>query len=125
MPIPSFGSVQIFGICWHVSNDIAERDAQQNVYAGLSGVEHIDMGGRGRMSVVRGILTGATLGDFVAAKTVLESFNDGVPRIFYDSTGFGWQNVILKAPKIEPYKPNGGLGFWAHFEVSLQHLSAT
>ena len=88
-------------------DDAVERTVQ----AGLTGIEHVDLGGRGRTSNVRAILTGATLANLVAAKTQLESFNDGVPRVFYDSSGFPWKNVLLKAPRFEPFRPNGGIGY--------------
>jgi len=126
MPSNQYAGLSVFGIGVHMKTSIAAREIQFNAYPGVNGLESLDMGGRGRTTQVTGTLTGATINDLIAAKTQLESFNDGTPRVFYDSAGFGWRNVLMGAPEFEAsgYR-NGGTAFFWSYGVVLVHLSQT
>lgn len=126
MPANLYGGFAIFGTSVQMTHGINPRASQQNTYAGVTGVEHIDLGGRGRTTEVRGILTGTTLGNLVFNRSNLESYHDGVARYFWDSAGYGWRNVLMGPPRYPGgYRRNGTVGFWLPYEVALQHLSQT
>lgn len=126
MPINTFGLATPFGIAVKMTPVPADRDVQINAYPGLDGLESLDLGGRGRFTEIRGILVGPAVPDLYAARFVLESFNDNVPRILYDSAGFPWRNVQLLAPKFEgSFQPAMNYGFTWRYAVVARHLTTT
>lgn len=120
----TFGGVAIFGIAVKMSPNIAPRAGQEIEYAGITGIEHLDLGGRGRVTSIRGILSSVDIPTLFAAKTQLESFHDGVPRVLVDTWGQTWANVLLGSPQFpEGYRSAGARGFYIAYTLELRHLS--
>jgi hypothetical protein len=76
---------------------LAHPNAQQiNTFFGVSGTQSLYGGGRGRMFLIKGILTGSTIQDLNAAEVVFDSYADGVARTLVDPRGREWPNVIYR-----------------------------
>jgi hypothetical protein len=100
--MPSFGGVNIFGTAVTMSTIDQPRAKQVNSFFGLSGLEALDGGARGRFTDVSGLLYGASPALLAAAETTFRSFDDGVARLLVDSLGTSWQNACL-----ESFRPMG------------------
>lgn len=118
------GNATVFGVSVRMAPTLNDRAAQRNAYPGLSGVELIDLGGRGRMTTIRGRLFGSTVGNLMAAKAILESYVDNVPRVLVDTAGIAWPNVVLHPPRfIDRWTPGAGGFTWAYEQVA-EHLTS-
>ena len=58
--MPSYGGVNIFGTAVTMSTADHPRESQVNSYFGLSGLEMLDGGSRGRVTEAGGLLFGPT-----------------------------------------------------------------
>jgi hypothetical protein len=92
----------IFGTAVSMSTADNPRGRQQNAFPGLSGVESLDQGMRGRFTDVTGILYGADQFGLAAAEENFRSYNDGIARVLVDNNGTTWLNVLL-----ESFEPMG------------------
>ena len=95
--MPSYGGVNIFGASVTMSTVDSPREKQVNSFFGLSGLETLDGGSRGRVTEVGGILYGAGPAALAGAETTFRSFDDGVSRVLVDSLGAAWRNVVLQS----------------------------
>jgi hypothetical protein len=95
--MPSYGGVNIFGASVTMSTVDSPREKQVNSFFGLSGLETLDGGSRGRVTEVGGILYGAGPAALAGAETTFRSFDDGVSRVLVDSLGAAWGNVVLQS----------------------------
>lgn len=93
--MPSYGGVNIFGASVTMSTVDSPREKQINSFFGLSGIETLDGGSRGRVTEVGGILYGPGPAALAGAETTFRSFDDGVSRVLVDSLGTAWGNVVL------------------------------
>jgi hypothetical protein len=78
------------------------RERQLNSFFGLSGLESLDGGLRGRVTQVSGLLYGNSPAALAAAESQFRTFNDGVARTLVDTLGITWTNVCLEA-----FQPQG------------------
>lgn len=99
---PSFGSVFIFGTAVQMTTAVNPTADQTNAYFGISGVESLFGGTRGRVTLVKGLLYGADVAAFAGAKALFESYYDGVARVLVDTLGVAWSNV-----KLDSFVPTG------------------
>ena len=75
--MPSFGGTSIFGTAVSMSTADNPRESQLNTFFGLSGLESLDGGMRGRWTQVTGLLFGNSPGALATAEALFRSFNDG------------------------------------------------
>jgi hypothetical protein len=95
--MPSYGGVNIFGTAVTMSTVDHPRAKQVNTYFGLSGIETLDGGSRGRFTEVSGLLYGPGAATLAAAESTFRSFDDGVARTLVDNLGTAWGNVVLQS----------------------------
>ncbi len=98
----SFGGVNIFGTAVSMVTADNLRERQLNGYFGLSGLESLDGGLRGRTTHVKGLLYGSSALALGAAESLIRTYNDGVTRLLVDTLGGVWPNVRLEA-----FQPQG------------------
>lgn len=95
MAYATYGGINIFGLELRMTTVDNPRAHQQNSYPGLSGVESLDQGLRGRFTNVSGRLYGFSPGDLAAAEETFRSYNDGYARVLVDTRGVAWPYVKL------------------------------
>src|ERR1700748_1498174 len=95
--MPSFGGVNIFGTAVTMSTIDQPRAKQVNSFFGLSGLEALDGGSRGRFTEASGLLYGSSPALLAAAESTFRSFDDGVARVLTDNLGTAWGNVCLQS----------------------------
>jgi hypothetical protein len=78
------------------------RENQLNAFFGLSGLESLDGGLRGRVTHVTGLLYGTSAPLLASAEALFRSFNDGSARTLVDTLGATWPNV-----RLESFQPQG------------------
>jgi hypothetical protein len=93
--MPTFNGQNIFGTAVRVRRNAAERAIQQNSYGGLSGVEALDMGSRGRVTTVTGRFICQDAATLNSAILLFESYVDGNSYDFVDQFGNVWPSVML------------------------------
>jgi hypothetical protein len=98
----SFGGSNIFGTAVSMTTADNPREKQLNAFFGLSGLESLDGGSRGRVTHVTGLLYGNNSAVLAAAESAFRSFNDGVARILVDTLGVAWLSV-----RLESFQPQG------------------
>ncbi len=110
----TYNGENIFGLaarCRHVANPRAQ---QVDVYFGVNGARVLDGGGRGRVFQVRGLLVGSTMAELAEAEARFVDYADGQARVFVDTRGRSWSNVIFKGEftpdPLGPFPISGG---WA------------
>src|SRR5262245_14809121 len=92
---PTFGGFPIFGTACKVVH-IPRANAQQvDAFFGVTGNVTLFGGGRGRVFEITGVLVAETLPELGAFETVLLSYADGIARVFIDTQGRIWPNVIF------------------------------
>jgi hypothetical protein len=91
----SYGGVFIFGTAVSMNTADNPRENQLNAFFGLSGLESLDGGMRGRVTHVTGLLYGASAGFLAANEAQFRSYNDGIARTLVDTLGGIWPNVRL------------------------------
>lgn len=100
--MPSYGGVNIFGTAVTMSTVDHPRSTQVNSFFGLSGLETLDGGSRGRVTEAGGVLFGPSPVALASAESTFRSFDDGLTRLLIDSLGTAWSNVVL-----ESFRPLG------------------
>jgi hypothetical protein len=99
---PLLNGVAVFGTACHVVHDPAPAASQKDGYFGVTGITALWGGGRGRSFQINGVLHGPDLPTVIALEAVLLSYADGIARVFTDTQGRTWANVIFDGE----YKPN-------------------
>ena len=100
--MPSYGGVNLFGTAVTMSTVDHPREKQVNSYFGLSGLETLDGGARGRVTEVSGVLFGQTPASLASSESTFRSYSDGVTRDLIDTLGSDWSNV-----RLETFQPIG------------------
>ncbi len=124
--IAAFDGAYMFGVVFSMSTQDNPRSEQQNAFPGVSGVESLDLGRRGRVTTVAGRLGGPSRADLAAAEAFFRSYNDGQAYILYDNGGTLWADV-----KLERFAPAGpvqvglfnGILYSRKYEATFMHLS--
>jgi hypothetical protein len=124
MYLPLFNGQAIFGTAIRLRRGVGERALQKNAFPGLSGLESLDMGGRGRVTNVTGRFKCATEEDLNAAILIFESYKDGNAYVLRDQFGNNWPYVLL-----EEFTPTGELnnifsigGYTVQYSAKFEHL---
>ncbi len=123
MAYATFGGLPIFGYQLQMQTVDNPRAHQMNAYPGLSGLESLDQGLRGRYTICAGRLAGTSLVGLAAAEETFRAFNDGSAYPLYDTRGVIWFNV-----KLEGFQPEGKIfahatgGFSRRYTARFLHL---
>lgn len=97
--------------CRHVSNPRAQ---QVDSYFGVNGLRVLDGGGRGRTFQIQGLLVAASMEELADAEARFTAYADGVARVFVDSRGRSWANVVFKGEFVpDPLGPFPTGAGWA------------
>jgi hypothetical protein len=118
-----YGGVYIFGTAVSMNTADNPRENQLNAYFGLSGLESLDGGMRGRVTHVAGLLYGTSSGLLAANEAQFRSFNDGIARTLVDTLGGTWPNVRLVS-----FQPQGRVRqspygvFFRSYQARFLHL---
>lgn len=126
MANPTLDGQSVFGAAVQMVTSDNPRGDQQNAFPGLSGLESLDLGLRGRFTTVEGRHYGnsGNLSDLAAAQEIFRSFNDGQTHVLIDTLGLTWLNVKLVA-----FEPTGKvvfmqqLGYTRRYTARLLHLT--
>ena len=105
----------IFGGAVSMLTAEVPRENQLNGFFGVNGFESIDGGSRGRVTRVKGVLSGNSAAALGAAETLFRSFNDGVARPLVDTLGMVWPSTRLVA-----FQPSGRVrrsAYGVHFRA--------
>jgi hypothetical protein len=98
----SFGGTPLFGTAVSMTTVDNPREKQLNAFFGLSGLETLDGGLRGRVTHVTGLLYGTSPSALASSEGTFRSFNDGVVRPLVDTLGVTWTSV-----RLESFQPQG------------------
>lgn len=98
----SFDGSMIFGTAVSMVTADNLREKQLNAFFGLSGLESLDGGLRGRTTRATGLLYGASPALLAAAEASFRAFNDGQTYTLVDTLGATWPNV-----RLEMFEPLG------------------
>jgi hypothetical protein len=98
----SFGGVPIFGTSVTMNTIDNPRAKQLNSFFGISGLETLDGGARGRFTDVSGVLSGSSAALLASAEAMFRSYDDGAARALVDTFGTVWANV-----RLESFQPLG------------------
>jgi hypothetical protein len=119
----TYNGFAIFGSAVSMSTADNTRESQTNTFFGLSGLETLDGGFRGRLTRVRGVLSGISALGLAEAEGLFRSYNDGVARLLVDTSGTAWPNV-----KLRTFQPQGRVRqsingtFFRAYQATFQHL---
>lgn len=84
----SFDGSAIWGVAVKMATQPNPPGGQSGAYPGITGVEWLALGGRGRVTQVQGYLTGADAAAFEAACSVIRSYQEsGYVGVFVTTTG--------------------------------------
>ncbi|WP_435021276.1 hypothetical protein TA3x_002289 [Tundrisphaera sp. TA3] len=111
----SFGGVRIFGEAVSMITAEVPRENQLNGFFGVNGFESIDGGYRGRVTRVKGVLSGSSAAGLGAAEALFRSFNDGIARPLVDTLDVLWPSTRLVA-----FQPSGRVrrsAYGVHFRA--------
>jgi hypothetical protein len=90
-----FNGVNIFGETVSMRTSDNPRALQQNAFAGVSGVEGLDHGSRGRFTVAAGLHAGIGLGGLAAVQESARAYRNGRAFVLLDTRGVTWLYVQL------------------------------
>ncbi len=101
----TYGGVNIFGKAVRMMVRDTPTERQETAYPGVSGVESIGLGSRGRFVEASGTVYGVNAAARVAAEAVWRSYKDGVARPLVDTDGVVWPWAVLESfdPSGKPY----------------------
>jgi hypothetical protein len=92
----TYDGANIFGAAIQFQHLVSPNAQQVNTFFGVSGTQTLFGGGRGRVFLIKGVLTGATIQALNAAETAFQNYADGVARTLVDPRGRTWPNVIFR-----------------------------
>lgn len=89
----------------------APSELQVNAFFGVSGVQTLWGGNRGRIFTVNAVAAGANAAAVDAKRDTLLSYADGIGRVLVDDVGASWSYVIFTGQFqfTGPYGVAGGL----------------
>ncbi len=98
----SYGGQNIFGSWVQLVTRDQSRRKQRNMFAGVDGVESLDHGSSGRISVAIGRHVGSDMSALAALQEAVREYRDGIYRTLIDTRGVTWEYVAL-----ESFEPSG------------------
>lgn len=101
-----FDNQNIFGAVVDMATSDNPRASQQNAFAGVSGVETLDQGSRGRYTLARGIHAGVGLGGLASVQEGCRAYRNGLAYTLLDTRGVTWLYVQLMS-----FEPKGKIRY--------------
>ena len=98
----SYAGANIFGIGVRMRTAVNPRDRQVNSYPGVNGLEVLDGGSRGLVTLVAGTLIGSDESGLGASEQFFLSYFDGSAYLLVDTLGRAWPSV-----RLESFRPAG------------------
>jgi hypothetical protein len=92
----TYDGANIFGAAIQFQHIVNPNAQQVNTFFGISGTQTLFGGGRGRLFLIKGVLTTTTIQALNAAETTFQNYADGVARTLVDPRGRTWPNVIFR-----------------------------
>lgn len=120
----SYDGAFIFGTAVKMTSPINPSADQENAFFGISGVESLFGGTRGRATLVTGLLYGDGAAGLASAEALFESYLDGIARVLVSTLGVAYSNVKLAAfvPKGKARQTPNGVAF-REYEAKFVHMS--
>jgi hypothetical protein len=91
----SYGGANIFGWSVSIAMNPNPSEFQYNAFFGISGVQSLYGGGRGRVFLISGLLVGTDAADLAANRDLFLSYDDGIARDLVDTFGITWPQVVF------------------------------
>lgn len=119
----SFDGQLIFGRGVVMEPQTNPRDDQRVAAPGVNGVATLDLGGRGRITRVTGLLVGANAAALNAAELLFSGYWDGQLYTLVDTFGNAWPYV-----KLVNFRPQGRVrldskwGYVRNYEAEFFHV---
>lgn len=110
----------VFGIIFEMTTGDDDHELQQNSYFGLTGIETINGGGRGRRTNVSGQFVADDLPGLAFLERNLRSFRDGRNHVLVECDGTTWFAVQLFA-----FNPSGQRKVDVNTGQCLRNYTAT
>lgn len=115
----SYDGGDIFGYAVQMKTVDNPRDEQENGFPGLSGVEGLDQGKRGRFTIVTGRHVAVNGAALAAIQENFRSYDDGIYRVLVDTRGITWLVVRLLS-----FEPEGKIDRFANTGACHQRYTA-
>jgi hypothetical protein len=120
----SYAGLGIFGAGVTMTTSDYPRECQVNTFFGVNGLETLDGGFRGRVTRVRGTLSGQSAPLLASAEGVFRTYNDGLARVLVDNLGTAWPNVkLLKFQPIGRIRQSADGVFFRPYWAIFLHLA--
>lgn len=122
---PMLDGNYVFGTACHVMHVPQPAAVQQDAFFGVAGRTSLFGGTRGRTFRIRGVFVGETLEEVLSYESSLLSYGDGIARIFTDTQGRDWPNIVF----LNEYRPSAegpkitDFGWCLPYECVLHGLS--
>lgn len=120
----SYGGALIFGTAVKMTNPHNPSADQENAFFGVSGMESLFGGTRGRVTLVKGLLYGVGPAGLAAVEGIFDSYLDGIARQLVTTLGVTYNNVKLASfvPTGKARQTPDGIAF-REYEAKFQHMS--
>jgi len=122
---PSFDGIAMFGYGVQMRTGEPEREVQTASFFGINGIASINGGGRGRKTMVAGMLRGTTLEEYNAAEQLFYLYLNAGNFLLTDTQGRYWPQVRMVAfsPAEGPLQQDGNTGEVIHaYSATFQHM---
>ncbi len=115
----------VFGYATQVRHHPHPNAQQINAFFGISGLNTLFGGQRGRTFMIQGVFAEMSLDGIVADEANLLSFADGQTHTLVDTLGRSWDNVIFRGEyqQTSDPRPAAGGGWILPFKCTLEALT--
>ena len=123
---PSLGGQYVLGTAVHSVHIPNPSQIQFDAFFGVSGLTSLWGGSRGRAFEITGVFVGPDIPTVLALEAALLSMDDGIARVYIDTQGRAWPNVIFASeyqPSPEGPRPTAFGGWCLQFRCLLRGLS--
>jgi hypothetical protein len=120
---PTLDGLALFGIAAQGLTLDADRARDLRATFGLHGLECLDGGARGRLTIISATHAGPGPAGLLLAQDALRSFNDGAEHTLTDTLGTPWPSVLLEyfSPRGRVRRDQAG-NYYQAFICTLRHL---
>jgi len=116
----------VFGVANHVVHNPHPNAQQINAFFGMSGMQTLFGGTRGRTFMISGVFLESSLEGIVADEANLLNFADGQTHTLVDTLGRSWSNVIFRGEyqaSPDGPRPAADQGWLLPFKCVLEALT--
>jgi hypothetical protein len=119
--MPNFNGVNLFGRSVTIMTADNPRTTQKSTFAGINGVDTLDLGRHGRYTEVKGLLTGQNATVLNANIGLIRSYNDGQLYTFVDNFGNLWPFCQLENFEMTSRVMQDDRGFYQSYAARIFH----